>query len=358
MAKRTALYEKILEYSPQITEFGGWDMPLYFKGIIPEHLNVRAYSGIFDVSHMGKIVFEANPSVDSLFTIDPLKVPMNRAKYTMMLDEMGRIIDDMIVYRLSDKMFFLVPNAATVDLIYSRIIKYTTAINMTLDMAILSVQGPKSKEIMETLFGEIKMPFYGFKFFSSILTNPSPLPITGKKEVLLSRTGYTGELGYELYVPNKDAISYWNKIFETEDKSKIMPIGLGARDTLRLEKGYLLSGSDFHNDKTPVEANLMKFIDLEHNFIGKEAVIDHLNNQKEFLCGIVMDKTGAIPRHSSEIYGANGEQIGHVTSGTISPSLKKGIALGYISKGKKGDKIKVKIRNNLEEGTVVDLPFL
>lgn len=361
MIKKTALYDRLNAYKPHMVDFAGWNMPLYFRGIIPEHLNVRKAAGIFDVSHMGKLLFRLSDEVRRLFTIDIGRMTVGKAKYTMMLDSDGVIIDDMIIYRLSDELFFLVPNAYKVKAINERILTVakTETDDLTDRLSILSIQGPRSKEIMQKIFNELDMRFYEFRILKSPCKNTGIDRIIPPDHILISRTGYTGELGYEIYCEASITTELFDALMESGKEYGMEPVGLGARDTLRLEKGYLLSGTDFNMDVTPVEANLLKYVDLEHDFVGKNSLLAKLNKSHMIITGLVMKKNKVIPRHGAELFVSN-SKVGRVTSGTISPVLEKGIALGYVPSDMNvpGKEIQISIRDKLEESIIVRLPFV
>jgi len=333
--KNTPLYSRHLEVGAKMVPFSGWNMPVQYEGIISEHIHTREKAGLFDICHMGEF-FLSGPSaredVDTLVTCRLDDMSAGRCRYGLLLNESGGIIDDLIVFKISQEEFMLVVNAGNIAKdkawieahISSRAV-FTDASEMT---AKLDVQGPLSVEIMSSLIGrEVIGGLKRFHFVSVDLEGET---------VLLSRTGYTGEQGYELFFPAASANRLWDRFLEFDD---VKPIGLGARDTLRMEMGYSLYGSDIDEDHTPFESNLARFVFMEKDFIGRKALL----RQKEegpgrLLTGFICEGRRSARSHFAVSLGENAplgtkdEIIGEVTSGAFSPSLKKGIGLCYIKK--------------------------
>ena len=362
--KRTPLYDEHVKLGAKMTEFGGWEMPLQYSGIINEHMAVRKNSGIFDVSHMGDLYFrgkDAGRFLSHVTTGNFETMEVGSAKYTHILNDEGKIKDDMIGYRLSEDEYLCVPNASTTPMIESWFEAHRGGFdlemqNFTDDLVCIAFQGPKAREMS----GKISEDAAGVKFFKGAWVDLG----LGEEEAggflsnfsnrsFVSGTGYTGEDGFEIITLREQGKRLWKKLLDMGAQ----PCGLGARDTLRMEKGFLLSGQDFHEDRTTLETGWDFVIDWDHDFIGKEALI----KQKEKggfdrLRGIVLEK--GIPRHGFSVFMA-GEKVGTVTSGTKSPILEKGMAMAYLRpQVKTGDVVEIDIRGKMYEGTVVKMPFV
>jgi aminomethyltransferase len=355
--------------------FAGWEMPLYYTptGIMKEHQAVREGVGVFDVSHMGIVTITGTGAADLMARRTPLNAQLMKTgscKYTFFLNSDGLIIDDAILDRLDAKEnpedFLLVPNASMVPRILELLLQHrpsgTVLQKWNGKMGILAVQGPKSRELLESKFGwDLKsLKFYTMGFFpwggGPVQPYNNDFEAMTKKNVLVSRTGYTGELGYEIFLTAPMAGEAWKKVME----GGAVPCGLGARDTLRMEKGYLLSGSDFHSDKTPLEAGLDKFLTFDHPYVGREA----LEAQKKggdypLWTGISIEEAGAIPRHGASIL-KDGTKVGQVTSGGQSPTLGHAIALTYLPAKYRGEgtMVDLDVRGHMVKGKVVPLPFV
>lgn len=344
---KTALYEKHVELNARIVDFHGWDMPLEYGSIINEHLSVRHHVGMFDVSHMGDITINGKDSESLLNFILPSDVSRMKdgdAMYTAFLNNDGCMIDDTIVYRMSEDSFFFVPNASTTDRIYSWVNSHATGYDVKIEnvsdsMSCIAVQGPESTEVAERL--NIRFPeLFKFHYQESGSRNT----ITGNNDMIISGTGYTGEKGYEILIPNEKAPEIWDSLYREIKKLNGGPCGLGSRDSLRMEKGMLLSGTDFDSNRTPYESSISFIVDTSKDFIGQESLIKKKESQKEIFRGFILD-TKIIPRTGSTILKGE-EKIGEVTSGTYSPILEKSISLGYILKdrAKNGDMVDISIR--------------
>ncbi|MBN2830881.1 MAG: glycine cleavage system aminomethyltransferase GcvT [Candidatus Omnitrophica bacterium] len=349
--KNTLLIEKHKKLGAKLAPFGGWLMPIQYSGIIEEHNWVRTNAGLFDICHMGEFEIEADlnkSNLDYLITVNLKTMLQGTCRYGFMLNESGGIIDDLVVYRINDNKWMLVVNAATTDTNEEYLRKHlnseTRLKNISGSLGKLDLQGPLSKNVINDLIGiNINLDYYAFGYYA----------LFGEK-IIISRTGYTGELGYELYMPNNRINDLWDKILS--DKI-VKPIGLGARDTLRLEMGYSLYGQDIDNTTSVLEAGLGFFIDWNKDFIGKEALL----KQKE--CGLkrrmicFASNSRRSPRHNYRINYKGGD-IGIVTSGSFSPSLGVGIGMGYITEEiAVGEEIKL-IENLVTiEAKIVRMPF-
>ena len=341
--------------------FGGWEMPLQYTGIADEHINVRNRVGIFDVSHMGDIVIRgegAGALVSRLTTNDPAGMPLGKGIYGHILDDDGKIIDDTIVYRILEDAYLLVPNASMTGRVFEWISQHRTGqevLDVTDAISCFAVQGPEAAALLQRLTDH---DLSTVKRFNSIMTflgmdgrqkeranGPRPAVPIGEEvgldlpeegvwpggplgsRVMLSRTGYTGEDGFEVLCDSRAAVAVWNMIINAGRRHGLLPAGLGARDSLRLEMGYLLSGTDFDGSQSTVQTGPGWVIKWEHDFIGKAALRRDLDLALPRLVALVLDDRG-IPRHGYALL-REGQEVGHITSGTLSPCLKKGIALGY-----------------------------
>ena len=344
--KHTSLNLLHKELQAKMTEFAGYEMPLYYLSIIKEHLNVRNKVGIFDVSHMGDIIVSGADAEDYLFYLFSTNIKnmkQGQARYTCFLNEKGLMIDDTIVTKLEDDKFLVVPNAANIDKILNWMKKNTKKfdveiINLSEKISCIALQGPFSANLIKQLF-DVDLKSFEVSYQTYDHESQTNEIFNKENTILLSKTGYTGEKGYEIIISNSGAEKLWGKLMEIGKEYEIMPCGLGSRDTLRMEKGYLLSGQDFKEDRTPVEAGISWTISWEHEFIGKNAILN--KKPEEIFRGFIMQENG-FPRHGCEIYNGN-EKVGIITSGGISPVLNCGIGLGYIKK------------ENAETGNIVEI---
>ncbi len=361
--KTTRFTEIHKSLNAKMVEFAGFVMPIqYPQGIIHEHHVVRKAVGVFDVSHMGEFEVrgkEALAFVQKITVNDASKLSKGNVQYSAMCYEHGGIVDDLLVYNMGEDFFMLVVNGANIDKDWAWCVKNAEGMNIDLknvsdDVNLLAVQGPKSLETLQkltdTFMGDIE--FYNFKTGSM-----AGLP------AIISRTGYTGELGFEIYFRGNDeeAVKMWNAIFEAGKEFGIEPVGLGCRDTLRLEKCYCLYGNDIDETTNTIEAGLGWITKVQKgDFNGKEVVVKTKEEgAKRKLVGFVMDAEKFIPRHNYKIM-ADGKEIGHVTSGNLSPTLNKAIGLGYVTKeySKPGSKINIAARGKEFTAEVVKTPFL
>jgi aminomethyltransferase len=342
--KKTPLYKTHIKYGGKIIDFAGWALPVQYEGIIKEHLAVRTKAGLFDISHMGEIKItgpDAEKFIQYLVTNDISKLAYNQVIYTTMCYQNGGTVDDLLVYKFSSDDFLLVVNASNTDKDYNWILdnkeRYNIKIkNISNNISQLALQGPKAQEILQSL---TEYNFNKIKFFCF-----EKIDIKGIK-CIVSRTGYTGEDGFEIYTKNEYGPFIWEQIMEKGKELGLKPVGLGARDTLRFEAGLPLYGNELSNDISPLEAGLGFFVKLDKDFIGKDA----LQNQKQDgikrkLIGFEMIDNG-IPRHGYKV-AINGNVIGFVTTGYFSPTLKKNIGLALIGSRfvKVSNKIEILIR--------------
>lgn len=356
--KTTPLHGEHVALGARMAEFGGWDMPIQYEGILAEHEHTRTKTGLFDICHMGEFELTGPTAVADLERLLTMKVStlaIGQCRYGFMLNEQGGVIDDLTCYRLGEDRYMLVVNAATLDgdaaWIRQHISQQTVFTDLSDGMAKLDVQGPTSRVELEKVFGK-KLPELGY--FKAKLFQSLKIFLGAGSACLVSRTGYTGDWGYELYFPAKDAVRIWRALLANEN---IKPIGLGARDTLRLEMGYSLYGHELSLDRTPAATSRGMFIRKEGGFIGEEAVRRDLANPQEFLVALEFDSKRAARSHDKVFF--QGSEAGMVTSGSVSPSLGKAVALAFVKANLTalGNTLEVEIRGKLFSATVVELPF-
>ena len=363
--KKTALNAMHYEMGAKMVPFAGFDMPVQFEGVNIEHETVRKGVGVFDVSHMGEFRAKGPKAFDLVqrcTSNDIASLYDGKVLYTTLPNGKGGIVDDMLVYRISADEYFMVPNAANIDKDWAWMSEVAKEMGMELGKEFmnesnswsqLAVQGPLALKAMQKLTSASveDMEYYTFKI----------IEFAGVKDIIFSTTGYTGSGGCEIYIPNAEAVNVYKQVLEAGKEFGIKPIGLGARDTLRLEMGFCLYGNDICDTTSPMEAGLgwiTKFVD-GNNFIDREY------NEKQKAEGVTrklvaFEITGkGIARHEYEICDAEGNHIGEVTSGTMGPSVKKAIGMGYVKKefSKVGSEIFIKIREKLIPAVVVRLPF-
>ena len=363
--KKTALNAMHYEMGAKMVPFAGFDMPVQFEGVNIEHETVRKGVGVFDVSHMGEFRAKGPKAFDLVQRCTSNDIALlydGKVLYTTLPNGKGGIVDDMLVYRVSAEEYFMVPNAANIDKDWAWMSEVAKEMGMELGKEFmnesnswsqLAVQGPLALKAMQKLTSASveDMEYYTFKI----------IEFAGVKDIIFSTTGYTGSGGCEIYIPNAEAVNVYKQVLEAGKEFGIKPIGLGARDTLRLEMGFCLYGNDICDTTSPMEAGLgwiTKFVD-GNNFIDREY------NEKQKAEGVTrklvaFEITGkGIARHEYEICDAEGNHIGEVTSGTMGPSVKKAIGMGYVKKefSKVGSEIFIKIREKLIPAVVVRLPF-
>lgn len=342
----------------KMVPFAGFNMPVQYEGVNIEHETVRNGVGVFDVSHMGEFLLTGEKALDLIQKVssnDASVIKIGKAQYACLPNDKGGIVDDLIIYRIKEDQYLLVVNASNIDKDWDWISKHNDMgvdmRNLSDDYALLAIQGPKSIEAMQSLTSAnlSEIPFYSFEVAD----------FAGIDNVIISATGYTGSGGFEIYCKNDEVEQIWNKVFEAGKSFGIKPIGLAARDTLRLEMGFCLYGNDIDDTTSPLEAGLGWVTKFTKDFINS----DNLKKQKEEgvkrkLVGFELLEKG-IPRHDYEIVDKNGNTIGKVTSGTMAPSLGKGIGLGYVAMehSKVDSEIYIRIRKNDVPAKVVKTPF-
>lgn len=357
--KNTALTHIHEALGAKLVPFAGYNMPVSYEGINAEHETVRNSVGVFDVSHMGEFLIEGENAlklIQKVTSNDASKLEIGDAQYSCFPNEDGGIVDDLICYRVHENTYLLVVNASNIEKDWNWISSYNETINAEMKdlsegYSLLAIQGPKAVEAMQSLtsvdLSEIK--FYTFKVAD----------FAGIENVIISATGYTGSGGFEIYCKNDEVEQVWNKVFEAGKDFGIKPIGLAARDTLRLEMGYCLYGNDINDTTSPIEAGLSWITKFTKDFVNCEALQKEKEHKpKRRLVAFELDERG-IPRQDYDIVDSSGRKIGVVTSGTMSPSLKKGIGMGYVPRimAKSGSKIYIQVRKKAIPATVVKLPF-
>ncbi len=355
--KKTALYEVHEKLGARMVEFAGFQMPIQYHSIRDEHRRVRETVGVFDVSHMGEIEITGPRALEmvQLITInDASMLEIGQVQYSAMCYENGGIVDDLLVYRYSDK-FLLVVNASNKDKDFEWMLKNKIdgceIKDISDSITQIAVQGKKADAALQKLTG-VNLSAIQFYWFTEGKLADVPM--------LISRTGYTGEPGFELYFENKYAVDVWNKVFEAGKEYKIEPVGLGARDSLRLEKKMCLYGNDIDAETNPLEAGLGWITKTDKGeFIGRDAILKAKEaGLSRRLIAFTMDDAG-FPRHGYNVV-KNGTKIGVVTSGTVSPMLDKGIGLAYVPVewSKIGTQIEIEVRNKLLPATIIKPPFV
>ena len=354
--KKTSLFEKHIELNAKMVDFGGFNMPIQYSGISDEHINVRNNVGIFDVSHMGEFFVSGKEALQFLNHIcsnNIEKIEINNAQYNCFTNENGGIIDDLIVYRCDENEYMLVVNASNIDKDWNWLNRYInkydcSIINESDNIGLISVQGPKSLQLINDIFN---------KDFTSIKKFNFKTIEYKKHKIAISNTGYTGSPGYEIYLDNNIIVEIWDLLLNHGKKYNLCPVGLGARDTLRIEMGYCLYGNEINDDITPHEANLMWITEMNKDFVGKKSLEKSIENSKKKLVGFKMIDRG-IPRKDYNVFDSNNNLIGKVTSGTFSPSNKLGVGMALIDfKNFKSNEIFIEQRKKRIKGLIQKLPI-
>ncbi len=357
--KKTKFYSVHEKLNAKIVEFAGYQMPIQYSSIIAEHKSVRNSVGVFDVSHMGEIFISGEKALEfvNYITVNDASILIDgRVQYSAMCYEDGGIVDDLLVYRINQNKFMLVVNASNKDKDFEWM-KKNNIFNVDIidesdEYSLLAVQGPNSKATIQKICDKnLNLEYYHF-FFAKV----------AGIDMLVSRTGYTGELGYELYFKGDEitAEKIWNELFNAGKEFNIQPVGLGARDSLRLEMGFCLYGNDIDQTTNPIEAGLGWITKLKkENFIGKDVLVKTKENgPKRKLVGLISSEK-SFPRHGYDL-SVNGNKVGVITSGTVSPVLEKAIALGYVESefSKEGTQVNFLIRGKEIPAFVTKLPFI
>lgn len=352
----TSIHEKL---GARMVEFAGYLMPIQYEGLNAEHHCIRNNVGVFDVSHMGEFFVSGENALELLQKVtsnDVSKLTDGKVQYSCLPNDKGGIVDDLLVYRLSEKEYMLVVNASNIEKDWNWLEMHNTGgallSNISDEMSLLAIQGPNAVKALQPL---TSIDLAGMKYYTFERGE-----FAGVEDVIVSATGYTGAGGFEIYFKNKDAEKIWNRIFEAGKELGIKPIGLGARDTLRLEKGFCLYGNDIDDTTSPISAGLGWITKFTKDFTNKDELLQQKENgTRERLVGFEMKDRG-IPRKDYLIKNKNGEVIGRVTSGTQSPTLEKAIGMGYVTSENKapGTTVYIEIRNKAVEAEVVVLPFV
>lgn len=357
--KNTALTQKHISLGAKMVPFAGYNMPVSYSGLNDEHATVRNAVGVFDVSHMGEFILKGENALDLIQRVtsnDASVLTDGKAQYSCLPNNDGGIVDDLIVYRIDEKTYMLVVNASNIDKDWNWISKHNTnnveMHNISEKTSLLAIQGPKAMDALQKLT-DVKLaeiPYYSF----------AKGKFNGVDNVVISNTGYTGAGGFEIYFENEFAEKMWDGIFAAGAEFGIKPIGLGARDTLRLEMGFCLYGNDIDDTTSPIEAGLGWITKFTKDFTNRAAIEKQkTDGVTKKLVGFEMIERG-IPRHDYQIADANGNIIGKVTSGTQSPTLNKALGMGYVNKdfAKADTEIFVVIRDKAIKAKVCKIPFL
>ena len=354
----TALTQKHISLGAKMVPFAGYNMPVQYEGINAEHNTVRTGVGVFDVSHMGEFILKGEHALDLIQRVtsnDASKLYNGKVQYSCLPNEDGGIVDDLLVYQIDEKTYMLVVNASNIEKDWNWIQKYNTngveMHNISDQTSLLAIQGPKAAEALQSL---TDVDLAAMEYYTFVKGN-----FAGIANVVISATGYTGAGGFEIYFDNSHAFEIWDAVFSAGASLGIKPIGLAARDTLRLEMGFCLYGNDIDESTSPIEAGLGWITKFSKSFTNSEALLAQKEaGIKRKLIGFEMIDRG-IPRHDYEIADANGNIIGRVTSGTQAPSLQKAIGMGYVDKGfdKENTEIFIVIRNTNIKAKVVKFPF-
>ena len=356
--QNTALTHIHESLGAKMVSFAGYKMPVQYQGVNIEHINVRENVGVFDVSHMGEFIIRGNGAFDLVQKItsnDVSKLIDGKVQYSCLPNGIGGVVDDLLVYRMNNDCYLLVVNASNIKKDWDWISLHNTddveMENISDKTSLLAVQGPKATLALQNLtdMNISDMKYYTFQKGT----------FAGKENVLISTTGYTGAGGFEIYFKNEDAEEIWNAVFEAGNPYNILPTGLAARDTLRLEMGFCLYGNDIDDSTSPIEAGLGWITKFNNNFVDSEYLKkQYESGVKRCLVGFELIDRG-VPRNGYDVCNGLGEKIGVVTSGTMSPSLKKAIGLAYVSKEMKGlgAEIYIAVRNKQLKAKVVSLPF-
>lgn len=357
--KNTALTKTHEALGAKMVPFAGYNMPVSYEGVNIEHETVRNGVGVFDVSHMGEFLIGGQKALELIQKVasnDASKLTVGKAQYSCLPNETGGIVDDLIIYKMKEEQYLLVVNASNIEKDWEHISKYNKEIgaemrNISGDYSLLAIQGPKAVEAMQKL---TSVDLSALKFYTFEVSDFAGIP-----HVIISATGYTGSGGFEIYCKNEEVKQIWDKVFEAGADYGIKPIGLAARDTLRLEMGFCLYGNDIDDTTSPLETGLGWITKFTKNFVNSEALAKEKEaGPKRKLIAFEMAEKG-IPRQGYAIVDKEGNTIGNVTSGTMSPSLSKGIGLGFVPTEFSGigNAIFIQIRKNRVPATIVKPPF-
>ncbi|MGR7814122.1 glycine cleavage system aminomethyltransferase GcvT [Lacinutrix undariae] len=356
--KNTALSTTHEALGAKMVPFAGYNMPVQYEGVNIEHETVRKDVGVFDVSHMGEFLIEGPNALNLIQKVcsnDASKLTIGKAQYSCIPNDDGGVVDDLIIYQIKEDTYLLVVNASNIEKDWNWISSKNDVgaemKNISEDYSLLAIQGPKAIEAMQSVTSH---DLSAIKFYNFVVGD-----FAGVENVIISATGYTGSGGFEIYCKNDDVKKVWDNVFKAGADFGIKPIGLAARDTLRLEMGYCLYGNDINDTTSPIEAGLGWITKFSKTFTNSEALAaEKARGASRKLVAFQLDERG-VPRQGYDIVDGEGQKIGEVTSGTMSPSLGKGIGLGYVPTILAGvdSKINIQIRKNAVPATVVKLPF-
>ncbi|MBT8320639.1 MAG: glycine cleavage system aminomethyltransferase GcvT [Eudoraea sp.] len=357
--KKIALAEVHKSLGAKMVPFAGFEMPVSYEGVNIEHETVRKGVGVFDVSHMGEFLIEgpnALSLIQKISSNDASKLTPGKAQYSCMPNENGGIVDDLIIYKVKEEVYLLVVNASNIEKDWEHISKYNDTIgaqmrNISDAYSLLAIQGPLAVEAMQSI---TSVDLASIKFYNFVVGD-----FAGIEHVIISATGYTGSGGFEIYCKNEEVEQVWNKVFEAGAAYGIKPIGLAARDTLRLEMGYCLYGNDINDTTSPIEAGLGWITKFTKDFVNHEALAEEKKEgpQRKLIAFEMLER--GIPRQGYSIVDDSGKELGKVTSGTMSPSLGIGIGLGYVPTplATNDNTIHIQIRKKAVPARIVKLPF-
>ena len=350
--QQTPLCSRHHDLKALMAPFGGWDMPIQYEGIIAEHTWCRTKSSLFDICHMGEFIFEGDfeaGGLEDVFTFSVKTIPVGRSRYGFLLNEHGGIIDDLIVFRLAEDKVMVVVNAATAPKDFAAIksrLRGGSFTDISAATGKLDLQGPLSRDVLVSVFGDQVAAIPYFKFITMNMLGV---------EAIVSRTGYTGELGYEIFLPAEKTAELWDLLLKDE---RVKPAGLGSRDVLRLEVGYSLYGNDIDEITTPLEAGLEGFINFDKNFVGRDALLKQREQGVTRRKAAFRTANRRAPRHDYEIY-SGAERVGTATSGVFSPMVGCGVGIGFVKPELTalGTVLEIRHERISMEATVCELPF-
>jgi aminomethyltransferase len=358
VVKRTPLFERHVELGARMGTFAGFEMPLWYSGVVAEHLAVRKQVGLFDLTHMGEVFVTGREAFDLLQYLtcnDLRRIGDGQCQYTLFPTPEGGVVDDLIVYQFNPEEYMLVVNASNTEKDYDWVTRHNhfdcQVVNRSAELTMVAVQGPLTDDLLRAfgLKNIAHQPAFSFR----------QLKVQSNK-VIVAGTGYTGERGFELIVDDSLATWLWDRLLEVGQEFGAMPIGLGARDTLRLEMAYSLYGHELTDEISVLEANLAWAVRWGPDFIGREFLLQQRDEgAKRLITGLAVDKNQGAPRHSAPVYAPGGKDIGHITSGSFSPSLDKGIALALlpVEFSEPGSAIAVEIRGKRVAAKTCETPF-